>query len=50
MKRILEICCGSYNDALSADRAGADRIELNCALNLGGLTPSFGTFLKCKRI
>ncbi len=40
---ILEICCGSYEDALIAHRAGAKRIELNQALYLGGLTPSLGT-------
>ena len=31
------------------DRLGADRIELNHALELGGLTPSLGTFLEAKR-
>ena len=28
----LEICCGSYEDALNAYRGNADRIELNSAL------------------
>lgn len=37
---MLEICCGSYYDALEADAGGAKRIELNCGLHLGGLTPS----------
>lgn len=41
MKRIVtEVCCGSYEDALAAYRGGADRIELNSALALGGLTPT----------
>lgn len=40
MERIIEICCGSYEDALSAYHGGAKRIELNSALYLGGLTPS----------
>ena len=35
-----EICCGSYEDALQASRGGAERIELNTALHLGGLTPT----------
>lgn len=48
-KRILlEICCGSVDDALVAQKAGADRIELNSALFLGGLTPSYGTILEVR--
>lgn len=43
MQRIVEICCGSLEDAIVAEKAGADRIELNNALYLGGLTPSIGT-------
>ena len=42
-KRIVEICCGSYSDALSSFNGGAKRIELNSALHLGGLTPSLGS-------
>ena len=37
---MIEICCGSYYDAVQAARGGARRIELNCGLHLGGLTPS----------
>ena len=37
---MIEICCGSYEDALNAYYGGAKRIELNSALYLGGLTPS----------
>lgn len=44
----IEICCGSYYDALQAWKGGADRIELNSALYLGGLTPSVGTLRKVK--
>ena len=40
---MLEICCGSYYDALQAASGGAGRIELNCALHLGGLTPSLAS-------
>ena len=41
MNRIcVEVCSGSIADAIAASEAGADRIELNSALQLGGLTPS----------
>lgn len=48
MDRIVEICCGGYEDALAAYRGGAKRIELNSALYLGGLTPSLGELLLTK--
>lgn len=43
----VEVCAGSIADCQIAERAGADRIELNSALFLGGLTPSIGTLQKC---
>ena len=39
---IIETCCGSADDVIQSERAGADRAELNSALFLGGLTPSVG--------
>ena len=48
---LIEICIGNVEDALKADRYPIDRIELNSALELGGLSSSVETlkFLK-KRI
>ncbi len=45
---LLEICCGSIDDAIQAERGGADRVELCSALFLGGLTPSLGTVQEAK--
>lgn len=49
MEKIIEICCGSYEDALAAYHGGAKRIELNSALHLGGLTPSLASLLLTKK-
>lgn len=46
---LLEICCGSAEDALEAAAGGADRVELCSSLFLGGLTPSLGSLLELKR-
>lgn len=37
------------DDALAAERGGANRIELCSALSLGGLTPSIGTLSEVKQ-
>lgn len=48
MEKTVEICCGSFEDALKVYEAGAKRIELNSALYLGGLTPGIGTLILTK--
>jgi len=50
-KRIqLEICTASAEDCVVAEANGADRVELNCALMLGGLTPSLGTVKESRQL
>ncbi len=49
MERMMEICCGSYEDAVASQNGGAKRIELNNALFLGGLTPSLGTLILARK-
>jgi copper homeostasis protein len=45
---LLEVAAASVEDALAAQTGGADRLELNAALALGGLTPSLGTLIEVK--
>jgi len=49
-KYLLEVCCGSVEDVLQAERGGADRVELNSCLFHGGLTPSIGELITAKRL
>lgn len=46
---LLEVCCGSLDDAIEAERGGANRVELCSCLFLGGLTPSIGTMVEARR-
>lgn len=48
-KFLFEVCCGSTDDAIQAQKAGADRIELNSNLFHGGLTPTVGTLIVTKQ-
>jgi len=43
---LLEVSVESVDDALAAQRGGADRLELCAALDLGGLTPSYATLTR----
>tara|TARA_R110001592_G_scaffold101852_2_gene288002 strand:+ start:12040 stop:12768 length:729 start_codon:yes stop_codon:yes gene_type:complete len=42
----LEICANSYQSAINAEKAGANRIELCAELAVGGITPSYGLLKK----
>ena len=45
---VIEICIGNIQDALKAASYPIDRIELNSALELGGLSPSLETIRTLK--
>lgn len=50
MKKVkIEICCGTIDDCLTAVEFDVDRIELNSALELGGLTPTLATLEMAKK-
>ena len=45
---LLEVCVASVEDAVAAFSGGADRLELNLGMELGGLTPSIGLLEEVK--
>ena len=49
MEFVIEICAGSYQDCITAYKGGAQRVELNSALSVGGLTPSIATLKRVKK-
>lgn len=49
LRLMLEIAVATLDDALAAAAGGADRLELNTALALGGLTPSPGLLSEVKK-
>ncbi|MDZ7605855.1 MAG: copper homeostasis protein CutC [Cyclobacteriaceae bacterium] len=46
---ILEACVENINEAIAAERLGANRIELCDNLHVGGTTPSYGTIFMAKK-
>ena len=46
----IEICLGNVQDVKTLNKYPVDRIELNSALELGGLTPSLNTLIKAKAL
>jgi hypothetical protein len=48
-RTLLEVAVASAADAEAAAGAGADRLELNAALELGGLTPTPGALAGARR-
>lgn len=48
-KIIVEVCAGSYDDCIAASKGKADRVELNSALSVGGLTPTEAVLKRVKK-
>ncbi len=46
---LIEVCCGSVDDAICSQEAGAQRVELNSSMFLGGITPSLGALIEAKQ-
>ena len=45
----IEICLGNIQDVKKLNGLNIDRIELNSALELGGMTPSINTLIEAKK-
>ncbi|MDG2468427.1 MAG: copper homeostasis protein CutC [Pirellulaceae bacterium] len=45
---LVEVCCESLHGAMAAQENGADRIELNAGIELGGLTPTLSLLRQVK--
>jgi copper homeostasis protein len=46
---IREACVENIAEALKAEEFGANRVELCDNLAVGGITPSIGTMITCKK-
>ena len=47
---IVEVCAGSVADCVAASKGGADRVELNSCLAVGGLTSSIAVLETVKKL
>lgn len=45
---LIDFVVGSVEDAILAQELGANRIEFTTSMYLGGLTPSYGMFMRMK--
>ncbi len=49
-KLLFEVACGNIEDIILCEKHGVERIELNLALAIGGLTPSIGLAKKTREL